>query len=259
MSRAAAPVEDVVSVDELDDLLTGTAGVIAERIDEAFEDVVAVRRLVGDIADQAAREHKPLDRVALTGIRTLVRQLLERRPTLLEGLGVAVGEGSLSDTPQWSEWWRRDATGQARFIRHVLDPDAVGFYDYQAREWFRLPTTTARTCAVGPYVDAGGTDVCTVTLCVPVVFPSGAVSVVGGDLSIPGVETLFLRTLATRSPRIALLAANGRVIASNTARHVTGSRVRADGRTVIERSHPLPSADPGRVPWRLVTLGDPRP
>src|SRR5262249_8647783 len=155
-----------------------------------------VHRLVSDIADRAAEERKPLDRAALTGIRTLVRELLERGSTLLEGLGVAVGEGSLADTPRWSEWWRRDAKGQARFIRHVLDPDSVGFYDYQSRDWFRQPTTTARTCAVGPYVDSGGIDVCTVTLCVPVVFPSGAVSVVGGDLSIPGVETLLLRTLA---------------------------------------------------------------
>ncbi|MEU1513220.1 cache domain-containing protein [Streptomyces sp. NPDC005811] len=245
-----------MSLDELDVLLAGTAGVIAERIDAAFEDVVTVRRLVSDIADRAAGERKPLDRAALTGIRALVRELLDRRPTLLEGLGVAVGEDSLSDTSQWSEWWRRDATGQAYFIRHVLNPDSIGFYDYQSRDWFRLPTSTVRTCAVGPYVDAGGIEVSTVTLCVPVVFPSGAVSVVGGDLSIPGVEALLLRTLATRSPRIALLAANGRVVASNTARHVVGSRVRVGDRTLIERSHPLPSADPERIPWRLVTLRD---
>ncbi|MEV5845436.1 hypothetical protein AB0M32_26045 [Streptomyces sp. NPDC051985] len=243
-----------MSLDELDDLLTGTAGVIAQRIDAAFDDVATMRRRVSDIAERAAEEHRPLDRAALAGVRPLARELLERGPTLLEGLGVAVGEGCLSDTPQWSEWWRRDAAGQVHPVRHILDPDSVGFYDYQSRQWFRLPSTTARTCAVGPYVDAGGIGVCTVTLCVPVVFPSGAVSVVGGDLSIPGVETLLLRTLARRTPRIALLAANGRVVASNTARHVTGSRVRVDDRAVIERSHPLPSTEPERVPWRLVTL-----
>lgn len=242
-------------VSEVDGLLQVAAGVLAERIDAAFEDVAAVQRCVSGIAVRAAAEGAPLDRAALGGIRSLVRQLLDRRPTLLEGLGVAVAEGSLSDTPRWSEWWRRSASGRPYAVQHVLNPDSVGFYDYPSREWFRRPATTVRACAVGPYLDVGGIDICTVTLCAPVVFPSGAVSVVGGDLSIPDVESLLLRTLSTRSPQIALLAANGRVIASNTARHAIGTRVRPGGRTIIERSLALPSADPEGVPWRLVAFG----
>ncbi|OPF77326.1 hypothetical protein VT50_0221380 [Streptomyces antioxidans] len=230
---------------------------LAGRIDAAFADVDTVRRRVVEIATQAAERRTALDRAALTDIRPLLLDLLAHDGTLFESLGVAVSGTSLSDTPRWLEWWRRDGRNKAQFISHALNPDSVGFYDYQSREWFRLPVTTRRPHAVGPYVDAGGIEVCTVTLAIPIALPSGSVSVAGGDLSIAALEALLLDTLGTRAHKVVLLAANGRVVTSNTARYVTGSRLRADGpQATPDQIVPIPSADPHRLPWQLLAMPD---
>jgi len=245
-----------MSHDERDSLLSRTAGTLADHIDAAFADVDAVRCRVIEIANESAEQQRPLDRTALAGIRPLLLDLLARDGALFESLGVAVSGTCLSDAPRWLEWWRRDG-GKAQFISHALNPDSVGFYDYQSREWFRLPVTTRRSCSIGPYVDAGGIEVCTVTLAIPIELPSGSISVAGGDLSIGALEALLLKTLGTRAYRVVLLAANGRVITSNTARYVTGSRLRkGEAQAVPDRVVGVPSADPHRLPWQLLVMPD---
>ncbi|MBL1101840.1 cache domain-containing protein [Streptomyces coffeae] len=244
-----------MSHDERDSLLSRTAEMLAGHIDAAFADVDAVRRRVIEIATEASEQRRSLDRTMLAGIRPLLLDLLAHEGTLFESLGVAVSGDCLGDTSRWLEWWRRDGRNKAQFISHALNPDSVGFYDYQSREWFRLPVTTRRPCAVGPYVDAGGIEVCTVTLAIPIDLPSGSISVAGGDLSIAAVEALLLGTLGTRAHKVVLLGANGRVITSNTARHVTGSRLRTgEAQAVPDRIVVIPSADPHRLPWQLLAM-----
>ncbi|MFG2860714.1 hypothetical protein [Streptomyces sioyaensis] len=246
-----------MSHNDRDSLLSRTAETLAGHIDAAFADVDAVRRRVIEIATEAAEQQRALDRTALAGIRPLLLDLLGHDGTLFESLGVAVSSTCLSDTPRWLEWWRRDGGSKAQFISHALNPDSVGFYDYQSREWFRLPVTTHRSCAIGPYVDAGGIEVCTVTLAIPIELPSGSLSVAGGDLSIGALEALLLETLGTRAHKVVLLAANGRVITSNTARYVTGSRLpTGEAQTVPDRVVGVPSADPHRLPWQLLAMPD---
>ena len=79
-------------------------------------------------------------------------------------------------------------------------------------------------------------------------------AVIGADLSIPGLEALLLRTLHTRRHQVVLLAANERVVVSNTARYVTGSRLRLADSERISHSVPVRSQDPERLPWRVVAL-----
>ncbi len=192
-----------VNDEELNALLETTAAAIGKRIDGLFQFVAEVRARVDDVAARAAEHRKPLDRTALATIRPLVQNILQRDEPLLEGIGVAVGREALVDTPRWLEWWRRDTADSSHFVRHILNPDAVGFYDYQSREWFVHPIEQQRPLAIGPYVDAGGIEVCTVTLTMPLPLATGDVSVVGGDLSIPAMEHLLLESLGTcarRSP-----------------------------------------------------------
>lgn len=245
-----------MSPDDLDSLLTRTAKTIAERLDRAFDDVSAVRDRVVDIAQEAASHHTALDRAALAGIRPLLLDLLGRENNLFESLGVAVSSTSLADTPRWLEWWRRDGVNKAHFISHALTPGSVGFYDYPSREWFRVPFTTRRMSAVGPYVDAGGIEVCTVTLAVPIELPSGDISIAGGDLSIAALEALLLETVGTREHKIILIAPNNRVITSNTARYVTGSRLPDETTQPRIRTADIPSHDARRLPWHLVAIPD---
>lgn len=241
---------------ELDALLSRTAAVIGRRLDEVFRRVELVRRRVADIAERAAERQRRPDRAALTALRPLLQELLSEEEPVLEGIGVAVGTDTLADTPRWLEWWRRDPSGRSHFIRHTLTPDAVGFYDYHSREWFRQPISLQRAIAVGPYVDAGGIEACTVTLAMPLTWASGGDSVVGADLSMPALEALLLRTLATRQRSVVLLAANDRVVVSNTARHVTGARFRLSSGEGISSTVTVPSSDAERLPWRLVGLSE---
>lgn len=240
--------------EDLPVLLGRVGGVIGFRMDELFRFVEIVHRRVGEIAEHMAERHRIPDRAALATIRPLLQELLAADEPLLEGIGVAVGPDMLIDAPRWLEWWRSDSDGNSYFIKHMLNPESVGFYDYQSRDWFKAPIAAGHAVATGPYIDAGDIEACTVTLGLPLIAASGGTAVIGADLSISGLEALLLRTLRTRRHQVALLAANERVVVSNSARHVTGSRLRLTGAELIAHSVPVRSTDPRRLPWRVIAL-----
>jgi hypothetical protein len=244
----------VMKEEDLPALLDRVAGVVGARMDELFRLVEIVHRRVTDIIDGIAERHQVPDRAALASIRPLLHELLATDQPLLEGFAVAVSSDTLIDAPRWLECWRRDKDGNSHFIKHVLNPESVGFYDYQSRDWFRAPIAAGHAVATGPYIDSGGIDVCTITLGIPLIAASGGTAVIGADLSIPGLEALLLRTLRTRRHQIILLAANERIVVSNSARHVTGARLRLTGAERIAHSVPVRSLDPRRLPWRIVGL-----
>ena len=240
--------------DDLPALLDRVAGVIGSRMDELFRLVEIVHQRVTDIFDGIAERHRVPDRAALASVRPLLQELLATDEPLLVGIDVAVSPDTLIDASRWLECWRRDTDGNSHFIKHVLNPESVGFYDYQSRDWFTAPIAARHAVATGPYIDAGGIDMCTVTLGIPLIAATGGTAVIGADLSIPGLETLLLRSLRTRRHQIVLLAANERVVVSNTARHVTGALLRLTGGERITHSVPVRSQDPRRLPWRVVGL-----
>ena len=240
--------------EDLPALLDRVGGVIGARMDELFRLVEIVHRRVTDIIEGIAERHRVPDRAALASIRPLLQELLATDQPLLEGFALAVSSDTLIDAPRWLECWRRDNDGNSHFIKHVLNPESVGFYDYQSRDWFKAPIAAGHAVATGPYIDAGGIDVCTITLGIPLIAASGGTAVIGADLSIPGLEALLLRTLHTRRHQVVLLAANERVVVSNSARHVTGARLRLTGAERITHSVPVRSQDPRRLPWRVVGL-----
>ncbi|WP_031464911.1 cache domain-containing protein [Sciscionella sediminilitoris] len=237
----------------LDRLLTDTADTIATRIDGVFTALHRLRRHVADVGERAAERRRPLDREGLSTVRPTIQGLLAREEPLIWGIGVAVEPDVLTDAPRWLDWWQRAPGGQSQFIRHELNPEVVGFYDYQAREWFRAPIGRGAPAATGPYLDAGGTDMYTVTLAIPLTLASGGDCVIGADLSMPALEVLLLHSIGTREHKVVLLAGNDRVIASNSARHVTGSRFRSGSRDT--GAVPVRSIEPDRLPWRLITVG----
>lgn len=246
--------EQHVNDAQLHGLLENTASHLGQRLDELFGLVDLVRVRVTDLAGRAAEHRKPFDRAALATIRPLLQDILRRDEPLLEGIGVAVDQDSLSDAPRWLEWWRRDGADESHFVAHVLDPRAVGFYDYQSREWFVHPLADDHPRAIGPYVDAGGIDVYTVTLTIPVPLATGGRVVVGGDVSISGLESYMLDQLGFRRPPVALVG-NDRVIVSNSGRYVSGSRLRPQ--TTIVHTVAVHATCDDRLSWRLVVLATP--
>jgi hypothetical protein len=243
-----------VADDDVPALLDRVAGVVGTRMDELYGLVEIVHRRVGEIIDGLAERHRAPDRAALASVRPLLHELLAADQPLLEGFDMAFGSDTLSDTTRWLECWRRDGDGNSYFVKHILNPDSVGFYDYQCHDWFTAPIAAGHPVTTGPYLDVGGIDVCTITLGIPLRAASGGTAVIGADLSISGLEALLLRTLNTRRHQVVLLAANERVVVSNSARHVTGSRLRLADSERIELSVPVRSRDPQRLPWQVVAL-----
>jgi hypothetical protein len=250
MSTTAASSSD----DEIPALLDRVAGVVGTRMDELFGLVEIVHRRVSEIIDGFAERQRTPDRAALASVRPLLHELLAADQPLLEGFDMAFSPDTLSDATRWLECWRRGTDGNSYFVKHILNPDAVGFYDYQSHDWFTAPLAAGHAVTTGPYLDVGGIDVCTITLGIPLKAASGGTAVIGADLSIPGLEALLLRTLNTRRRQVVLLAANDRIVVSNSARHVTGSRLRLADSERIEHSVPVRSQDPQRLPWRVVGL-----
>lgn len=238
--------------DDLPALVGRVADVFGARIDELFGLVDTVHRRVADVFDDYSQRRRSPDRAALAAVRPLLHELLAADEPLIEGFDMAVGSETLRDADRWLECWRRDGQGSSYFVKHILNPNAVGFYDYQSHDWFTAPLRAGHPVAVGPYIDSGGIDACTITLGMPLTVSSGGSAVIGADLSIAGLEALLLRTLRTRRHQVVVLAANERVVVSNSARHVTGSRLRLDGSEAIGHSVVVASADPRRLPWTVV-------
>lgn len=172
---------------------------------------------------------------------------------LIIGAGIAYAPGSLPEAPQWLEWWRAQPKGEPKFVTHDLNPDSLNYYDYTTREWFKLPSSTGRPLAVGPYVDLGGINVSIITLCVPAPTAQGT-HVLGCDLPLANLEGVFLRALQIREPAVVLLGPNGRVIASNNARIATGTLLPPQDIERAEATLDVTAGQPSRLPWKLISL-----
>lgn len=162
-------------------------------------------------------------RRAFDFLAELVLPFLDRRAPLVEGVGIAYSPGSLVDHFSWLDWWSRRDNGRSAQVPYDLDPQSISFYDYASREWFRAPREAGHPVAVGPYVDAGETFVNTVKLAMPVPTASG-VHILGCDLSLTQLESLFVHAIAAINPALALVGGGGRVLASNSAQYAPGTR-----------------------------------
>src|SRR5215510_9919305 len=117
---------------DLPALLDRVADVFGARIDELFGLVETVHRRITQIIDGLAERNRMPDRAALASVRPLLHELLATDQPLLEG-------------------WRRDGDGSSYFVKSVVSPASVGFYDYQARDWFNAPIAAGHAVATGPY------------------------------------------------------------------------------------------------------------
>lgn len=244
-----------MGVGEVSDLLQRTGEQLGLTLDAAFAAVDVARERAAEVLAPGVGASDQASRASLTALHPLFRQLLSAQPNPLEGVGLAVGPGVLGDADRWMEWWRRDPSGRISPTRYVLDPSALGFYDYQSRPWFRAPLEAQHQVAVGPYLDVGGCDVYTTTLAAPLAVSPGREVVVGGDLDMARLEASFLREVGRRSPAVAVVASNDRVVVSNTAQLTSGSRMGQRAKDDVVAEEPVPSLVPGRSSWRLVALG----
>ncbi|AIJ21170.1 hypothetical protein AMETH_1078 [Amycolatopsis methanolica 239] len=155
------------------------------------------------------------------------------RPDVLAALGErVVGAGfiaapdALADQRFGFEWWTCTPGGPPAQLFISLDPASDHFLDYTRQSWFTVPRDSGRRHITGPYVDYLCTDEYTLTFTVPVLRDGAFAGVVGADVFVHEFERLLLPKLRRVDGRAAVINAQGRVIAANTARQATGSLVR---------------------------------
>ena len=170
----------------------------------------------------------------LAGMREIIWHQLSRMPAA-DGAGVVAAPGVIADKERHLEWWQRTASaeedpdGFAR-IRLNLDPESIDLYDYLEMDWFTVPRKLGRRYVYGPYVDFSGADRYVLTLTVPVT-DTGAdgghefLGVAGADIRMSHLEPELLTILRSVAAPAVLVTAERRVVAANTPRWISGTRL----------------------------------
>ncbi len=206
---AQVSADVAAALDALDDL-TGRAFDVVDAIAEA-----TLRQL--ELAD-------PPRRSTLSGIDQLTVDLVERSGELVQGAGFVAAVGLFEDAPWWLEWFARD-DGKVQRLLVQTDPNGGGFYDYEHLPWYVVARDTGHRHVTGPYVDYLCTEDYTLTFTTPLTVRDRFVGVAGCDVRVNAAEQRLLPSLRTARGRLAVVNAHGRIIASNSGRHVCGDLI----------------------------------
>lgn len=237
-------------METVEEALERTAAVLSSRISRVFVDL---EKIAGAVSAAAAAVSGVPRRSEFLFLKQELANFIKLHSDIIVGAGIAYAPGSLREATHWLEWWRKQRTGEPRFVTHDLNPDSLNYYDYTTRDWFTIPSASGQPVAVGPYVDFGGINVNIITLCVPAPTAQG-IQILGCDLTLANLEGIFLRALQLREPVVVLLGPNGRVIASNNARIATGTLFLEEDMARADISVDVSPANPARLPWKLITL-----
>ncbi|MFC6885238.1 MULTISPECIES: cache domain-containing protein [Actinomadura] len=180
--------------------------------------------------------------------------VLAAHADLVTGSGFVGAPGLLADAPLSLDWWHVADSREPRPLVLDLDPSSTGFYDYTRHPWFRVPAETGGPYVHGPYVDFHGTDQYILTMSAPALDasagPPAFLGVAGADLYVRRIEKAVLPLLP---PGAVLLNAQGRVIVSRSARHVTGVLLRD---LALEDVRACETGEAARVgPWAAARCG----
>jgi hypothetical protein len=209
-------------------------------VDEAFglaEQIAASITEVFAAGDEVRRSD-------LAGVSALVLPGLADPAGRIQGAGFVAAVDTLADSRWWLEWFML-RSGSAERLLVDTDPRGENFFDYGSLPWYAVPRDTGRRHVTGPYVDYLCTDDYTLTFTVPVNDGDRFVGVAGADVGVFTFEKAVLPCLRATSRNVAIVNAQGRIVLSNSARHVSGTLLRTPGAA----SRPI-----GDLPLALVDL-----
>ncbi|MBO3745382.1 hypothetical protein J5X84_04820 [Streptosporangiaceae bacterium NEAU-GS5] len=204
-------------------MITSAAPALS-RVHDVTEEVFAAIREVRDATVAALAPERPL--VAdLAALRPLLWSRLTTGPlaALIAGIGFIAAPGLLADAPWYLEWWQQHPSGQPRQLLRDLDPASSAFYDYTHWEWFTGPRVGRERTICGPYVDYLCTDEYSLTLSVPVTVGGAFAGAAAADVFVRNFEAAVAPALRELPKPAFLINAEGRVVASNSARWLSGS------------------------------------
>jgi hypothetical protein len=173
----------------------------------------------------------PLSAERLAATREVIWHQLHLLPAA-DGAGIVAAPGVVAGKHRHLEWWQRGAAGEggtggesfAR-IRLNLDPESIDLYDYLDMDWFTVPGRERRRYVYGPYVDFSGADRYVLTMTVPVADGPEFLGVAGVDLRMSHLEPELLAALRAVTVPAVLVTAERRVVAANTPRWISGTRL----------------------------------
>jgi hypothetical protein len=217
--------------------------------------VEEVFTMVRDVRDDALRLHQDATarrgRLSGTDVSALgpsIRSRLRQHAGLIIGLGLIIAPDVLDDESLRLEWWQHEPGGSEPAALEVdLNRLSLGFYDYEAAEWFSVPRHSGSRHVVGPYVDVHGTGNYVLTFTMPLTAGEDFMGGAGADVSAASFEARLLEELAETAPAV-ILNADDRVVFSTSPRWLAGSRVPAE-----TAAAELQLADLHTLPWRLGT------
>ncbi|MCC5575562.1 hypothetical protein IMZ11_07895 [Microtetraspora sp. AC03309] len=189
----------------------------AEEIFAALDDIRAATR---GRARAVRRGGRRLVSADLAALRPL---LFGRLGAVIAGIGFIAAPGLLADAPWYLEWWQENPTGTPVQLLRDLDPSSSAFYDYTHWDWYTGPESGADRTICGPYVDYLCTDEYSLTLSVPVTLDGVFLGVAAADVFVRRFEAAVVPALRDVPVPAFLVNAQGRVVASNTARWIAGS------------------------------------
>jgi hypothetical protein len=231
------------------DNLTGPAAQVRAALEEIFTAVSAIGDAFAAHRDGCLASGTALTPDRLAGLREVIWQQLGMLPAA-DGAGVVAASGVVAGKQRHLEWWQRTGAapggqdGYAR-IRLNLDPESIDLYDYLEMDWFTVPRDEGRRSVYGPQFDFSGADRYVLTLTVPV-FGGAApdrgqsrrgvppprtsggrvfLGVAGTDIRMSHLEPSLLAILRTVPAPAVLVTAERRVVAANTPRWISGTRL----------------------------------
>ena len=219
--------------------LLGKVAAEYERIFAALQPVAAgFGRAVAAVATPTRDDLAPL--------RQAVADVLADHRGLVAGAGVITAPGLLADAHYWLAWWWTRPSGTPEALRVNLDPTAPDFFDYANADWYRTPERTAARYVAGPYVDYACTTEYATTVAIPVYTGDTFLGVAAADVLVSRLEQRVLPALRRLGPATALVNADGRVIASASARYAPGHLVPLAG------TEPVGLSKGAAVDWKLL-------
>lgn len=230
---------DEVTALALDAGLEAVLEVVESVVGEAFG---LADRVAGEVSEVFAARAS-VRRGDLTGVATRVHPALTDPDGRVQGAGFVAAVDALADSRWWLEWFML-SNGSAERLLVDTDPRGENFYDYESLPWYDVPHTTGRRHITGPYVDYLCTDDYTLTFTVPVLAGERFVGVAGADVRVFTFEKAVLPCLRATRRTVAIVNDQGRVVLSNSARHVSGTLLRS----------PSPSYPIDDLPLSLVDL-----
>lgn len=212
--------------------MTSTKSPLAPAVASVVDAVAAMADAAFDVVDEIAAavqrqfaQGGAPSRADLAGIDALAARFVGDRDHPVRGAGYVAAVGYLADEPWWLEWFTQGEDGRSHRMVCQTDPDGVGFFDYEFLAWYVVPRDTGRRHVTGPYIDYLCTDDYNMTYSAPILIGERFAGIAGADIGVQTAETLLLPSLRVAGTPLAVVNEQGRIVASNSGRHLCGDLV----------------------------------